>query len=836
MVDRPGVVLKFLFRKLFGAIHFGEEDAARIRHAASRGPVVYVLRTVSYLEYLYFNYALSRNGLPLARFANGGVRTVLLWPIWIAVGLLLRLWRLARGARLESEEDAMARRLLCGDAALLFLRPSRRIAEGDARAAARVRGRFFEKLIEVQRQLSVHGKYVQLVPMTLLWGASGVRPAGGGAIDAIFGEPERPGRLREFIRFVWHHRGSVVKVAEPMDLDAFLQAHSGRSDDSLARTLRFEVSGAIERERRVVLGPVAKSARRIRTDVLRSRRLKATIDEIAAKKGLRPETMYPQAERIIREIAAAPTPWGFAFSHWVLSYVFRRIYEGIDLCEESLTRVKEAAKQGPLILLPSHRSHVDYLVLSFVFYERGLAPPHVAAGKNLSFFPLGSIFRRCAAFFLRRSFRGDALYSAVFAAYVRRLLKERFNLEFFIEGGRSRTGKLLSPKLGLLRIVADAAIDGDAAAAQVVPVAITYEKVVEEGSYAHELAGGEKRKEDLGALLRARRVLRSRYGRIDLKLGEPFPLQEALAAAGAPPGASEDARKQAVRRLGHRVLHAIAQASAVTPSALVASSVLATTSRGLPRREVDRRARWLAVRARASGARFAAPLEEDFAGAVARAVELLASDGDFELRGDGDEQLLVVPDERRSRLEFYKNNAIHALGDGSIVARALLVALRERGGEMVDESLVRSRALTASRLLKNELIYRPGVSFDVVFSTVLAELEVAGWVQSEAQRCGLTEEGSQALPVLAGVTGSYLDAYRLVVRTAISHPKLVGKELVAKVVASGERALLLGETSRAEAISRPTFESALEYLRDAGALAEREKLRGIGAEIQQVIL
>src|SRR5262249_45677326 len=215
----------------------------------------------------------------------------------------------------------------------------------------------------------------------------------------------------------------------------------------------------------------------------------------------------------LREIAADPKPWMFRLGRPILSWVFRRIFDGIEVDREGLAKVRDAARKGPLIIVPSHKSHVDYLVLSYVFLENDLVPPHIAAGANLAFWPLGFFFRRGGAFFLRRTFRGDRLYGAVFRAYVRKLLRERFNIEFFIEGGRSRTGKLLAPKLGLLGMVVEAALDDDGAharKAQVVPISIGYEKVIEEKSYAKELAGGKKKKEDVKGLLKATRVLGAR--------------------------------------------------------------------------------------------------------------------------------------------------------------------------------------------------------------------------------------------------------------------------------------------------------------------------------------
>jgi glycerol-3-phosphate O-acyltransferase len=260
MVDRPGVVLRWLYRRFFRAVAFEDEAAARIRAAAARGPVVYVLPAVSYMAYLYFSYALKRHALPLARFANGGVRTVLLWPLHVVFALLVVLWRFARGARVEAEEDTVARLVDDGHAVLIFLRPARVLVD-DPGAASSVRGKFFEKLVALSRRRAAAGAPpVQMVPLTLVLGRPLVRLAGPrgqakGALDTIFGEPEAPGRLRAFFQFTWHHRSSQVLVAEPLDVQAFVSEHADASDEAVARMLRFEVSGRIEQYRRVLMGP-----------------------------------------------------------------------------------------------------------------------------------------------------------------------------------------------------------------------------------------------------------------------------------------------------------------------------------------------------------------------------------------------------------------------------------------------------------------------------------------------------------------------------------------------------------------------------------------------------
>src|SRR5258706_7227157 len=186
-------------------------------------------------------------------------------------------------------------------------------------------------------------------------------------------------------------------------------------------------------------------------------------------------------------------------------------------------------------------------MLSFVFFRHNLQLPLVAAGDNLSFFPLGPIFRRGGAFFIRRSFGGDRLYGAVVDAYIRRLIREGYSIEFFLEGGRSRTGKLLPPKLGLLNMIVEGALAVPNKEVYFVPVSIGYDRLVEGSAYVRELTGGEKQKEDARGLLKTTRVLRGHYGRLNIQFGEILSMHDIRRGGDAAPAGGANGMSPAQR-------------------------------------------------------------------------------------------------------------------------------------------------------------------------------------------------------------------------------------------------------------------------------------------------
>lgn len=848
MIERPGPVLRWFFGRFFREIAFPQAGVEKIARAAERGTVVYVCKTLSYIDYLYFSYAFLKYALPLSRFANG-VKTLMMQPVGRILGGALRLWRERRTSPVAELSHVVRQ----GDSALLFLKRPHTLFGWEP---AQFRGAYVEELIRIQRERGGGGRPIIFVPLTLVWGSPPVRAARSrrGLVDLIFGEREAPGRLRAMYTFFADYKESQVLVGEPLELPAFLAEEEGASDDVLARRLRWQLGGRIESELRVVLGPPRKTVRRIQEEVLRSRRLVAEAKEIERAERLLPAQVEKRARAALREIAADPKPWMFGFARPIMSWVFRKIFDGIDVDVQGLEKVRAAARKGPLVIVPSHKSHIDYLVLSYVFLENDLVPPLVAAGANLSFWPLGFFFRRGGAFFLRRTFKGDRLYGAVFRAYVRRMLRESFNIEFFIEGGRSRTGKLLAPKLGLLGMIVEAALDDDGAharKAQIVPISIGYEKVIEEKSYAKELAGGEKKKEDVKGLLKATRVLGAQYGRLNIQFDDPLPLGETLREYGALAAWDEEANvvvaaeepqwKQATQRLAHRIVYGIDRVTAVTPTALAAAALLATGKRGIVRHELLAQARFLIERVRANRGRLSAALVDDAGAldeeALDRAIELLARDGDIEVRammgsaasgafdvksGRPADEIYTVPEDRRPRLAYYRNNLIHLFVAEGLVALALLGAAR-RG--LVGVAELRERTLKLSRLLKLEFSYRVGEPFETIFDATLAGLQSAGLVGTATHGVHPAPGATPRLALLAGQVTDFVESYLVAARglELVAATALSDKDLVRRIHDLGEKMFFTGEVRRREACARANYVNAVAYFKERGLIVDKDK-------------
>ncbi len=383
---------------------------------------------------------------------------------------------------------------------------------------SRVRNTELLRLIETG--IATKSFDAQIVPVSVFWG----RDPGSETswFKLIFSDSVQAGAVRKFFIMLANGRNVFANFGLPLDFRDTVDREKDATTAirKLIRVLHFHFL----RARTAALGPTL-----VRRHVVIESLLNApgVQDAITAETGpaLTRDKARAHARKCAEEIAADYSTAAIRFLERVLSvFVFRRVFSGIDV--RGLERVRAWAQQYEIVYMPAHRSHADYLLVSYSLYHAGLVPPHIAAGVNLNFWPVGSLLRRCGAFYMRRSFAGDRIYTAVFRAYVDSLIQRGYGIEFFPEGGRSRTGRLLAPKTGLLSMVIEASLRQRTRKVLLVPVYIGYDRCWEVGSYAKELRGAKKQKESAEGLLKAGKILGKSYGKAYINFGEPIHLQE----------------------------------------------------------------------------------------------------------------------------------------------------------------------------------------------------------------------------------------------------------------------------------------------------------------------
>ncbi len=800
-----GPVGRSLATHFFEGIRFSPEVESELERLSQKGFVVHVMRTTAWVNYLYLAWALVRRGLP-------PIRAVVNLRRWFT-----RPWRLAAQRGEVEVRLTYARRK--GGSALVFLKRS---VLGTARGRS-TKEDPFPALVAFARKSD---RPVYLIPELFVWEKSRERlkPA---VLDYIFGSPEAPGFLHSVVAFLRNYRRAQFRIGEALDLRRFILERPALPDAQVARKVRGALYHHLSRETRAVFGPPPKSVDRLIDEALRDRTLNRSLQDYAAEAQRRMEQVVAEARRAIESIAARPSATVVGLAAPVLHWVFNRIYDGIDVDEAGLERAMKSAARAPIALCPSHKSHVDYLVMSYVLWNRGYSVPLVAAGSNLSFFPLGPFFRRGGAFFLRRSFRGDKVYAAAFRAYIKRLVHEGMHQEFFLEGGRSRTGKLLTPKLGILSWEVDAVLEGASNDIHFIPVSIDYEKVVESSSYSAELAGAEKKPEDIRALLSAPKVLRSNYGRIHLRFDEPISLLEFIQARGlSPTEITEGQKKALVRALGNRIIYGISRVSTLTPHALVSAALLSHRGRGAPAGELTERIAMLRRIAEEEGSPISpllrgAPASPTMAGPIQDAMSLLIEGESVRIEEVKGEPIYVLAEEQRSHLSYYKNSLMNLLAPRSIAATAVLSSSPATREE------VQQTALILSRLLKFEFVYRVGATFEVLFSEALEGLRRAGLVDVEKDRvspAGTVQRDS--LSFLADLLRDFLEGYlaaALALQDLARQGPMEPKTFIKAALDTGRAEYLAGRISTPEALSKATIENAILFLLDQKIVVEESR-------------
>jgi glycerol-3-phosphate O-acyltransferase len=420
---------------------------------------------------------------------------------------------------------------------------------------------------------------VQLVPVSIFVGRSPDKASGW--FSVLFSENWAiVGRFRRLLAILLNGRDTIVRFAAPVSIrDSIAEdLPPERTVRKLSRVLRTH----FHRIREAVIGPDLSTRRLLVDQVLAADPVREAIATQAKRDNIKPEDAWKKAHAYAWEIAADYSNPVVRSASFLLTHVWNRIFDGMLV--HHLDKFKAAAPGHEVVYVPCHRSHMDYLVLSYLLYERGIVPPHIAAGINLNLPVIGTLLRKGGAFFMRRSFRGNPLYSAVFTEYVAQLVAGGYSIEYFIEGGRSRTGRLLQPKGGMLSMTVRAYLRQPRRPVLFQPIYIGYEKLIEGSSYLDELSGRPKAKESIwGLLWSIPKILRSDYGQVVVNFGEAIPLTRILAERapdwdGQPLGEDEKPAwlSDTIDQLANEIHVRINGAADVNPINLLALALLST--------------------------------------------------------------------------------------------------------------------------------------------------------------------------------------------------------------------------------------------------------------------
>ena len=586
------------------------------------------------------------------------------------------------------------------DAADIEIPPSRRRA-GLGRTS----------LGELEGCLAAEGD-VLLAPLRIAWLArelDGERSARFSDLMRL-GDPRDPGWIRQQAVLRREPDRCRIVAGEPAFASELRErwrdaGGSGPGETGgLAEFVTRQAALALERAERRLRGARYKVPRLVEEDILGRPAFRGGIAQLTRDAGRRETRVARDAVRYLREIAATHSTFVIDLVAQLIHLLYTRGYgERLHYDRTKLNEIQALAQRHSVVFLPTHKSNLDHLVLQYMLHENGHPPNHTAGGINMNFFPVGPLVRRSGVFFIRRSFKDNPTYKFVLHHYIDYLIEKRFSLEWYIEGGRSRSGKLLPPRFGLLAYVVDAYRRGKSDDVKLIPVSIAYDQITDVHDYAAEQSGAKKEKESFSWFVKFVRRVGSRYGDIHITFGEPLSLAKTLGPPDPHARPNPDGGDLALQKLAFEVCVRINAATPITTASLVTLALLGAGEQACTVAEVEARLVNLLADVERRGLPTTGDLDLDTPEGTARTLDALAENGVVTRFSEGSECVYSIGADQQLAAAYYRNTIIHFFVNPAIVELALVRAAEDDVADRV--AAFWSAAMQLRDLLKFEFFF-----------------------------------------------------------------------------------------------------------------------------------
>jgi glycerol-3-phosphate O-acyltransferase len=687
---------------------------------------------------------------------------------------------------------------------------------------------------------------VDLIPVAIFWGRAPHKEASLWRL--LFAEDwVLVGRFRKALNVLVNGRNTLVHFGEPVRLRDALQ--DGMSEPRSVRWILRNLRTSLRAQRASTIGPDLSHRRTLVAQLLKTADVRGVVRREMQARGWPRRAALLAARKYAVEIAANYSQSFVRFMSVVLGWLWNRLYDGVDF--QHVDKLNEIGDGAEIIYVPCHRSHMDYVLLSYLIYRKGFAVPHVAAGINLNLPVIGRFLRMGGAFFLRRTFKGDALYAAVFAKYLGIMIARGHSLEYFIEGGRSRTGRLLSPRTGMLSMSVRAYLRDPKRPVVFMPVYFGYERIVEGRTYIGELSGQPKEKESVLGLFKAVvSVLRSKLGKVHVNLGEPIPLDAVLSRRNpdwrdAHPNDSESRSgwvSDAVGDLAARINIEINAAAAVTPINLVAMAILATPRQALPEVDLVRQVELYQLLLRDAPYGPLVTVTTDSGAQMIRYAEAM---GMLERQAHALGDIMRMNAENAVLATYYRNNILHLFAMPSLLAWCFESNASMRTADI--HRLVRRvyPYIAAELFLRWDEASVGAVTDSLLETFVRLNLLQANADRSEWQRPASTSLEAIRLSVLAQASIQTVERYYLVIALLLQagSGSITQEALEQRCHLMAQRMSVLYGLNSPEFFDKSLFRNFIDLLRRRnviqvsadGRLSFGEPLLAVAADAQLVL-
>ena len=653
---------------------------------------------------------------------------------------------------------------------------------------------------------------VQMLPVAVMFGRAPGREIQGEGTPHL----RILNGVQKFFAILWHGRDSFVRFSPTVSLRQMATEHG--TDKKIAQKLARLARIHFSRQRLAAVGPRLPARQDLFNKLLQSKAIEKAVEDEARSKKISHEKAQQNAIEMMEEVAANFSYEAIKVTDRVMGWLWSRLYQGINV--HGGERVRQLAQDGhEIVYVPCHRSHMDYLLLSYVLYHQGLVPPHIAAGINLNFWPAGPIFRRLGAFFIRRTFKGNKLYSTVFREYLGELFSRGYSVEYFVEGGRSRTGRLLDPKTGTLSMTLQAMLRGGSRPITFVPIYIGYEHVMEVGTYAKELRGAAKEKENFFQMVRGLRKLRN-LGQGYVNFGEPLPLMNYLnknvpewREAIDPIEPQRPAwMTPTVNDIAARLMVRINEAGAANAMNLCVTALLASRQRSLTREQLIEQLECYTQLLRNVPYSPESTVPDLSAEAL---LDHAMGMNKFETEQDSIGDIIILPREQAVLMTYYRNNIQHML-----VMPSLIAAIVQQHREVSEAELLRQVSLVYPMLKGESFLRWEQADLPALLNALCAELARQGLITLQEGQLKMVAARHCSLQLLAAGIRETLQRFAITFAILSAKPAINRGTLEKESRTLAQRLSVLHGINAPEFFDKAVFTSLVLTLRDEGYISD----------------
>ena len=823
-----GFLIKRLIKRLVNKLNFDEYNIKKIKEIDQDSIVVYTSKNKRYLDFLYYHTKLKALDLPYPQIGFD-FRFFFLLPVkQLFQFFLCHIDYFLHNFQFKDAYSSgyIIRELKNGKAGFISL-----IEEEDFYK------RFIKSspdplfvLIELQKNTA---KPIIIIPENIIY-ISKPMTKDPSLTDIFFGTHEKPGLIKRLLNIIRHPEKIKVEFANPVNLKDFITQSDIEqlASEFQAHRLRSHLVDILNRQRKSVTGPVLKSRQEITEDILTKKALREYLADYASQNKLTLKKTHKKAAVYIKEIAANYNLRIINLANVILNWAFDNLFEELVVNEEEINRMREASIKAPLILVPCHKSHLDYLLLPYVMFNNNMPCPHIAAGKNLSFWPLGPLFRRAGAFFIRRTFKGAPLYSKIFGSYLEKLLSEGFNIKIFIEGGRSRTGKLLSPKPGGLGMLINAYNSGACSDLFFVPIFIGYDRVLEEDAYIKEIEGGKKSPETLKSLISVHKFLKKKYGKVYMRFNEPISIKDYIKEKNIDIAkTSTKEYMQFVKNFGYKLINSINTNSVATPHGIIASAVLNCSKNSFAKELMTERINTYMNLLMFMNAELSESLLIDQEYTLDAVINNFITRNFIELADEDDDEMteytiFIVKDNKRPILDYYKNSVISFFVHFAYTA----VAILEIDRFQFSASDLINRFNFLEKMFIDEFFFDEETICEEDITKSLKGFINEGIIvpdPSDFDMFNITSQGLRKLKWLAAFLLPFLESYKTTLLYFEKHgpDKHEGKDRVKKIHAIGTKLYKSKIITLKESLSHINYKNAANFFTKNEIISSKNKIQ-----------